>query len=67
VLSQPSVDETSEQIPRESVSEQQRFREAMLVDGGQLKRLAGFQAETTFLWERRHHVEPTPSAGGRFR
>ncbi len=39
---EPGVDETGEQITCESVSEQQRFDEAVLVDGKQLQRLARF-------------------------
>ena len=61
------MNEAGEQIPCESVSEQQRFREAALVNGEQPQRLACFLAETTFSMGRRHHAEPTPPAGGLFR
>ncbi len=61
------MDEAGEQITCESVSEQQRFGEAALVDGEQLQRLARSLAETTFSRGRRHHMEPTLPAGGLFR
>jgi hypothetical protein len=46
--SEPSVDEAGEQITCESISEQQRFGEAALVNRKQLLCLARFQTETTF-------------------
>jgi hypothetical protein len=70
------VDETREQIARESVSEQQRFSEAALVDGKKLKRLARFEAETTFSRRRLPagravgllgHGKPTPATTDAFR
>jgi hypothetical protein len=73
---EPGVDEAGEQITCESVSEQQRYGEAALVDSKQLKRLARFQAETTFSQGWRPagravgllgHGKPTPAASDAFR